>query len=163
MLRVFLPLFNLSLSNQVVHDVDNDSKDGDSAGKLTKGVPICYKTKFRGAKTATAVVWNFAANDFCYTVEDGIMLMNVPSFEFSEPRKLSQVTAPTNQGRPCPGFNIKEIDGSPNIPCPYGIIRMDTSNSKWNVKQWLKCRGCTKLQNSTRPTGFNAIYNDRVR
>ena len=59
------------------------------------------------------------------------MFMDVPSFEFCKPRKLSKVIAPTNQGRPCPGFTIAVIDGSPKIPCPYGTIRMDTSNSFW--------------------------------
>jgi hypothetical protein len=91
------------------------------------------------------------------------MLMDVPSSEFSKPRKLSQVTAPTNQERPCPGFSIQEIDGSPKIPCPYGIIRMDTSNSFWNLKAWLNCRGCRQLHNNMRPTGFSAIYDDKVR
>ena len=75
----------------------------------------------------TAVVWNFAANEGCYIVEDGIMLMDVPSFEFCKPRKLSKLMAPTRQGGPCPGFTIQEIDGSPKIPCPYGIIRMGCS------------------------------------
>jgi hypothetical protein len=89
--------------------------------------------------------------------------MDVPSFDFSKPRKLSQVTAPTNQGRPCPRFSIKEIDGKPNIPCPYGINEMDTLNSFSNVRQWLNCRGCKQLYNNMRPTGFNAIYNEKVR
>ena len=83
------------------------------------------------------------------------MLMDVPSFEFCMPRKLSKVIAPTNQGRPCPGFTLQAINGSPKVPCPYGIIRMDTSNSYWNSVQWLNCRGCRCLHNT--------IYNEKVR
>jgi hypothetical protein len=75
------------------------------------------------------------------------MLMDVPSFEFFKPRKLSKLMAPTRQGGPCPGFTIQEINVSPKIPCPYEIIRMDTSNSFWNLKGWLNCRGCrTKVR-----------------
>ncbi len=96
-------------------------------------------------------------------VEDGIMLMDVPSFEFCKPRKLSKVIAPANQGPQCPGFTIQVINGSPKIPCPYGIIRMDTSNSYWNLKNWLNCRGCRHLHKTIRPKGKLAIYNDKVR
>ena len=91
------------------------------------------------------------------------MFMDVPSFDFLKPRKYTKVIAPTNQGRPCPGFAIAVINGSPKIPCPYGKIRMDTSNSFWNSVQWLNCRGCRCLHNTMKPKEYIAIYNEKVR
>jgi hypothetical protein len=87
------------------------------------------------------------------------MHLNAPSFVAClHPNKLSKVEEPDRAGGPCPDFVIQPLTGRPSIPCPYGILCRNTTNSRWNKSQWLKCHGCTALQNNL---SLNVIWNDR--
>ncbi len=88
-----------------------------------------------------------------------IMHLNAPSFVACHPtNKLLKVEEPDRAGGPCPSFVLQPLPERPSVPCPSGILRRNTTNSRWNKSQWLKCHGCTALQNNL---SANVIWQDR--
>ncbi len=90
--------------------------------------------------------------------EHRVMHLNAPSFEVCHPKKPSKVEEPDRVGGPCPGFVLQPLPGRPSIPCPYRILCRNTANSRWNKSHWLKCHGCTALQNNL---SANVIHHDK--
>jgi hypothetical protein len=157
--------------DQSSQDSDSDREDlscdaeSDDNDDETEGAPIHYEKGFIGAKIASAVVCTIdpqlLPKEGSYSIDGNrIMHFNVPSFVACHPKNVSQVEKPDRAGGPCPGFTLQVLPGKPSIPCPFGVSRRNVTNSFWNKKQWLKCHGCTALQNNL---SLNVIWNDKRR
>ena len=142
---------------------DNDDNDESDSDDETEGAPISYKKGFIGEKVASVVVCTIdlqlQPKEGSYSIDEHrIMHLNVPSFEVCNPKKPSKVEKPNLVGGPCPGFVLQPLPGRPSVPCPYGILCRNTANSRWNKSQWLKCHGCTALQNNL---SLNLTHHDK--
>jgi hypothetical protein len=140
----------------------NDESDSDDE---TEGAPICYKKGFIGEKIASMVVCTIdrqlLPTEGSYYIDgSNIMHLNAPTSVALYPKRPSKIEKPDRVGGPCPGFVLQPLPERPSIPCPYGILRRNTTNSKWNKSQWLKCHGCTALQNNL---SANVIHYDRIK
>ena len=157
-------LTNWMLNKILSHKALDALPGSSSIGKdETKGAPISYKKGFIGEKVASVVVCTIdlqlQPKEGSYSIDEHrIMHLNVPSFEVCNPKKPSRVEEPDRVGGPCPGFVLQPLPGRPSVPCPYGILRRNTTNSRWNKAQWLKCHGCTALQNNL---SANVIHHDK--
>ncbi len=141
---------------------DNDDNGESDSDDETEGAPIHYKKGFIGEKIASVVVCTIdhqlLRKEGSYSIDGNrIMYLNASSFVACHPNNLSKVEEPDRAGGPCPGFVLQPLPGKPSVPCPYGILCRNTTNSRWNKSQWLKCHGCTALQNNL---SVNVIWQD---
>jgi hypothetical protein len=157
-------LTNWMLNKILSHKALDALSGSSSIGKdETKGAPIGYKKGFIGEKMASVVVFTIdrqlRPTEGSYYIDgSSIMHFNAPTSVACHPKKPSKVEEPDCVGGPCPGFVLQPLAGRPSIPCPYGILRRNTTNSRWNKSHRLKCHGCTALQNHL---SANVIHHDK--
>jgi hypothetical protein len=147
----------------VAESDDNDDNDESDSDDETEGALICYKKGFIGEKIASVVVCTIdrqlRSTEGSYYIDgSSIMHLNAPTSVACHPKKPSKVEKPDRVGGLCPGFVLQPLPGRPSVPCSYGILCRNTTNSKWNKQQCLKCHGCTALQNNL---SLNVIHHDK--